>query len=203
MRKETNWVDSFPETKVSRWQLHISLCSHVILINLFTSPNCIRVSNPENEENELSDLKSCFHLSKFSKLFSLFWCFSTILEKQQYIALWSRSIQNSNGRLCVVTQWGKGLTEPVGYGLINMHFSLQRSEDKRGAGEITDCFTVCSWARTLQPPPFMSTSTCYCKNLGQKVVCKLCVSDTESHRLSATVVTALSQFSILFFPAVP
>lgn len=119
------------------------------------------------------------------------------------IALWSRSIQNSNGRLCVVTQWGKGLTEPVGYGLINMHFSLQRSEDKRGAGEITDCFTVCSWARTLQPPPFMSTSTCYCKNLGQKVVCKLCVSDTESHRVNATVVTALSQSSILFFPAVP
>lgn len=95
------------------------------------------------------------------------------------------------------------MREHVGYSLIHMHFSLQRSEDKRGAGEITDCFTVCSWARTLQPPPFMSTSTCYCRNLGQKVVCKLCVPDTERHRVSATIVTALSQPSILFFPAFP
>lgn len=49
----------------------------------------------------------------------------------------------------------------------------------------------------------MSTSTCYCRNLGQKVVGKLCVPDTERHRVSATIVTALSQLSILFFPAFP
>lgn len=173
----------------------------MILINLFTSLNCIQGPNSENEKNELRDLKSCFHLSKFSKLFSLFWCFSTILLKQQYIALCSRNIQNSSGRLYVATQRGKGLREHVGYGLINMHFSLQRSEDKRGTGEIMDYFTVCSWARTLPPWPFMSIFICYCKNLGQKVVCKLCVSDTENHRVSATIVTALSQYSVLFFPA--